>query len=318
MKVFPTTAARRVLAVGAAAMAGLAISTAAYAATSSPAAARTPAAAIPKCTASDLGVWLAIDQGNGAAGTIYFPLEFTNLSGHTCSMYGFPGVSAISRGGQQLGATHSQNIELFYAFVPGMKVVAPSSPADAKALLLAAIRDDDPVLFLENLALYNTKGEVPDDDTPAEIGRAAVTRPGKDLTLIGYSRMAHVAAEVAASLAETDGLDIEVVDLRSLRPLDRETIVASVRKTHAAVVLEDDWLTYGIGAEVAASISDGAFDYLDAPVRRVAMAEVPMPYSKTLETAALPSRDDVTAAIRQTLAAVGHRTAPLALGVPQS
>ena len=130
--------------------------------------------------------------------------------------------------------------------------------------------------------------------------------------------MAHVAAEVAASLAESDGLDIEVVDLRSLRPLDRETIVASVRKTHAAVVLEDDWLTYGIGAEVAASISDGAFDYLDAPVRRVAMAEVPMPYSKTLETAALPSRDDVTVAIRQTLAAVGHRTAPLALGVPQS
>jgi pyruvate dehydrogenase E1 component beta subunit len=210
-------------------------------------------------------------------------------------------------GGQQLGATHSQNIELFYAFIPGMKVVAPSTPADAKALLLAAIRDDDPVLFLENLALYNTKGEVPDDDTLAEIGRAAVTRPGRDLTLIGYSRMAHVAAEVAASLAESDGLDIEVVDLRSLRPLDRGTIIESVKKTHAAVVLEDDWLTYGIGAEVAASISDGAFDYLDAPVRRVAMAEVPMPYAKPLETAALPSRDDVIGAIRQTLAAVGHR-----------
>ncbi len=125
--------------------------------------------------------------------------------------------------------------------------------------------------------------------------------------------MAHVAAEVAASLAESDGLDIEVVDLRSLRPLDRETIIASVKKTHAAVVLEDDWLTYGIGAEVAASISDGAFDYLDAPVRRVAMAEVPMPYAKPLETAALPSRDDVITAIRQTLAAVGKRTAqPLA------
>ena len=145
-----------------------------------------------------------------------------------------------------------------------------------------------------------------------------MTRPGKDLTLIGYSRMAHVAAEVAASLADSDGLDIEVVDLRSLRPLDRATIIESVSKTHAAVVLEDDWLTYGIGAEVAASISDGAFDYLDAPVRRVAMAEVPMPYSKPLETAALPSRDDVIAAIRQTLAAVGHRAArPLALGVPQ-
>ena len=136
--------------------------------------------------------------------------------------------------------------------------------------------------------------------------------------------MAHVAAEVGASLAASDGLDIEVVDLRSLRPLDRETVVASVTKTHAAVVLEDDWLTYGIGAEVAASISDGAFDYLDAPVRRVAMAEVPMPYSKTLESAALPSRDDVITAVRQTLDAVGHRTGrpastgPLAVGVPSS
>ena len=242
-------------------------------------------------------------------------LALDQIINHAAKIYGmFGGQASVplvirtpGGGGQQLGATHSQNIELFYAFVPGMKVVAPSNPADAKALLLAAIRDNDPVLFLENLALYNTKGEVPDDDTPAEIGRAAVTRPGRDLTLIGYSRMAHVAAEVAASLAESDGLDIEVVDLRSLRPLDRETIIESVKKTHAAVVLEDDWLTYGIGAEVAASISDGAFDYLDAPVRRVAMAEVPMPYSKPLETAALPSRDDVITAIRQTLAAVGHR-----------
>jgi pyruvate dehydrogenase E1 component beta subunit len=210
-------------------------------------------------------------------------------------------------GGQQLGATHSQNIELYYAFVPGMKVVAPSTPADAKALLLAAIRDDDPVLFLENLALYNTKGEVPDDDTPAEIGKAAVTREGHDLTLIGYSRMAYVASHVAQELSESDGLDIEVIDLRSLRPLDRETIINSVKKTHAAVVLEDDWLTYGIGAEIAATISDGAFDYLDAPVRRVAMAEVPMPYSKVLESAALPSNDDVRNAIYQTLDAIGRR-----------
>lgn len=209
-------------------------------------------------------------------------------------------------GGQQLGATHSQNIELFYAFVPGLKVVAPSTPADAKALLLAAIRDNDPVLFLENLALYNTNGEVPDSNEPAVIGKAAVTREGKDLTLIGYSRMAYVAAKVAEELAISDGLDIEVVDLRSLRPLDRETIVNSVKKTNAAVVLEDDWLTYGIGAEIAATISDGAFDYLDAPVRRVAMAEVPMPYSKVLETAALPSIQDVTNAIYETLDAMGR------------
>lgn len=210
-------------------------------------------------------------------------------------------------GGQQLGASHSQNIELYYAFVPGMKVVAPATPADAKALLMASIRDDDPVLFLENLALYNTKGEVPDDVEPATIGKAKVTREGKDLTLIGYSRMAVVAQQAAERLAETDGLDIEVIDLRSLRPLDRDTVIESVKKTNAAVMLEDDWLTYGIGAEIAASISDGAFDYLDAPVRRVAMAEVPMPYAKPLETAALPSFDDVVNAIRETLDAVGRR-----------
>jgi len=209
-------------------------------------------------------------------------------------------------GGQQLGATHSQNVELYYAFVPGLKVVAPSNPADAKALLLAAIRDDDPVLFLENLALYNTKGDVPDDDVPAEIGRAAVTRPGSDITVIGYSRMASLGLAVAEELAAREGIDAEVIDLRSLRPLDRETIVSSVRKTHAAVVLEDDWLTYGIGAEIAATISDGAFDQLDAPVRRVAMAEVPLPYAKSLESAALPSAGDVETAIRQTLAAVGR------------
>ncbi|MBC7443521.1 MAG: alpha-ketoacid dehydrogenase subunit beta [Ramlibacter sp.] len=252
--------------------------------------------------------------------TINFSLlALDQIVNHAAKIYGMFGgqarVPLVIRtpggGGQQLGATHSQNIELFYAFVPGMKVVAPSTPADAKALLIAAIRDDDPVLFLENLSLYNIKGEVPDGDVPAEIGKAAVTRKGSDITLIGYSRMAHVAFQVAAQLAESDGLDIEVIDLRSLRPLDRETVVESVKKTHAAVILEDDWLTYGIGAEIAATISDGAFDYLDAPVRRVAMAEVPLPYSKPLETAALPSAEDVIGAIRQTLDAVGRRRYPM-------
>lgn len=248
--------------------------------------------------------------------TINFSLlALDQIVNHAAKIYGMFGgqarVPLVIRtpggGGQQLGATHSQNIELYYAFVPGMKVVAPSSPADAKALLLAAIRDDDPVLFLENLALYNTKGEVPDDDTPAEIGRAAITREGADITVVAYSRMAAVALDVAERLADTDGIDVEVVDLRSLRPLDRDTVIASVKKTHCAVVLEDDWLTYGIGAEIAATISDGAFDWLDAPVRRVAMAEVPLPYSKPLETAALPSAEDAAAAIRQTLAAVSRR-----------
>lgn len=247
--------------------------------------------------------------------TINFSLlALDQIVNHAAKIYGMFGgqahVPIVIRtpggGGQQLGATHSQNIELYYAFVPGMKVVAPATPADAKALMMAAIRDEDPVLVLENLALYNTTGEVPDDLEPAEIGRAAVTRVGSDISVIAYSRMVLVAQEAADRLA-AEGIDVEVVDLRSLRPLDRETIVASVRKTNCAVTLEDDWLTYGIGAEIAATISDGAFDWLDAPVRRVAMAEVPMPYAKSLETAALPSVDDAITAIRETLDAVARR-----------
>ncbi|EFC82207.1 alpha-ketoacid dehydrogenase subunit beta [Parafrankia sp. EUN1f] len=247
--------------------------------------------------------------------TINFSLiAIDQIVNHAAKIYGmFGGQTSVPMvirmpggGGQQLGATHSQNIELYYAFVPGLKVVAPSTPADAKALLRTAIRDDDPVLFLENLALYNVKGEVPEDLPTAEIGRAAVTRPGTDITLIGYSRMAAVALDAAEKLA-AEGVSAEVVDLRSLRPLDRETLVRSVRRTGCAVVAEDDWLTYGIGAEVAASISEGAFDHLDAPVRRVAAAEVPLPYAKSLEDAALPSVDSVLTAARETLHAVGRR-----------
>ncbi|WAA67709.1 alpha-ketoacid dehydrogenase subunit beta [Microbacterium oxydans] len=247
--------------------------------------------------------------------TINFSLlALDQIVNHAAKIYGMFGgqahVPLVIRtpggGGQQLGATHSQNIELYYAFVPGMKVVAPATPADAKALMIAAIRDEDPVLVLENLSLYNTTGEVPEDLEPAEIGRASVMREGSDITVVAYSRMALVALEAAERLA-ADGIDVEVIDLRSLRPLDRETIVASVRKTTCAVTLEDDWLTYGIGAEIAATISDGAFDWLDAPVRRVAMAEVPMPYAKSLETAALPSVEDAVTAIRETLDAVARR-----------
>lgn len=248
--------------------------------------------------------------------TINFSLiALDQIVNHAAKVYGMFGgqcdVPMVLRtpggGGQQLGATHSQNIELYYAFVPGLKVVAPSTPADARALLLASLRDNDPVLFLENLALYNTKGDVPEDLAPAEIGKAAVTRPGKDVTIIGYSRMATVAHQVAEQLADEEGIDAEVVDLRSLRPLDRETVVDSVRRTGCAVIAEDDWLTYGIGAEVAASISDGAFDWLDAPVRRVAAAEVPLPYAKPLERAALPSAESLTTAVRETLDAVRRR-----------
>jgi pyruvate dehydrogenase E1 component beta subunit len=203
-------------------------------------------------------------------------------------------------GGQQLAATHSQNLEVWYAHVPGMKVVAPATPADARSLLTAAIRDDDPVLVLENLALYNTRGEVPEVAEPVRIGTATVARPGEDITVVAYSRATVIALDVARQLAE-QGISVEVVDLRSLRPLDRDTICASVRKTTRAVVLEDDWLTYGVGAEVAATIQEGAFDYLDAPVRRVAAAEVPLPYAKTLELAALPDASDLTRVIGEVL-----------------
>ncbi|MCC6376635.1 MAG: alpha-ketoacid dehydrogenase subunit beta [Microbacteriaceae bacterium] len=205
-------------------------------------------------------------------------------------------------GGQQLAATHSQNLEVWYAHIPGLKVVAPSNPADAKALLTAAIRDDDPVLFLENLGLYNLKGDVPEGEHVGEIGRAAVVRHGTDLTVISYSRGVVTSLEVAEQFASR-GVSIEVVDLRSLRPLDRETFCASVRKTSRAVIFEDDLLSYGIGAEIAATLGEGVFDWLDAPVRRVAAAEVPLPYAKPLELAAMPDADALTKVINETLAA---------------
>jgi len=208
-------------------------------------------------------------------------------------------------GGVQLAATHSQNFEVWYAYVPGLKVVAPSTPHDARGLLRSAIRDDDPVVFLENLALYNTKGDVPDEaddgDYTIPIGKATIAHEGSDLTLIAYSRMAVLAMDIARRLEMEEGLRIEVVDLRSLRPLDRPTIIESVKKTGRAVVIEEGWLTYGIGAEIAATIQEHAFDYLDAPVRRVAGVEVPLPYSKVLERAALPNDKHLIKAIRETL-----------------
>lgn len=243
--------------------------------------------------------------------TLNFSLiAIDQIVNHAAKIHGmFGGQSAVplvirmpGGGGQQLAATHSQNLEVWYAHIPGLKVVAPSTPADAKALLVASIRDNDPVIFLENLALYNTRGEVPDGDNVAEIGQAAIAKAGSDLTVITYSRATTVALEVARQLEE-EGISLEVVDLRSLRPLDRETVCASVRKTSRAVVLEDDCLSYGIGAEISATLMEGAFDYLDAPVRRVAAAEIPLPYAKPLESAALPTAKDLIRVVRELLAA---------------
>ena len=241
-------------------------------------------------------------------------LSLDQIVNHGAKIYGMFGgqtpVPMVLRtpggGGPQMAATHSQNLEVWYAFVPGLKVVTPGTPADARGMLRTAIRDDDPVIFIENLALYNTKGEVPDGDYTIEFGKAAVTKEGKDITIVAYSRMAVVALDVANRL-EKEGISAEVVDVRSLRPLDRETIVESVRKTGRAVVMEEDWLSYGVGAELAASIQEGAFDYLDAPVRRVAMSEVPLPYAKPLEVTALPNATHLIDVIHQTLEATGAR-----------
>ncbi|HEY1297567.1 MAG TPA: alpha-ketoacid dehydrogenase subunit beta [Chloroflexota bacterium] len=224
-------------------------------------------------------------------------------------------------GGQQLAATHSQNFSSWYAYIPGLKVVAPATPADARGLLKSAIRDDDPVIFLENLALYNTKGEVPGlggdgssanghapADDSVQIGTAAIMKEGSDLTLVGYSRMSVVALEVARRLEKEQGISIEVIDVRSLRPLDRPTLINSVKKTSRCVVVEEDWYSYGVGAELVATIQEGAFDYLDAPIRRVAQAEVPLPYAKVMEQAALPKASNLVETIKQTLDASGYRS----------
>ena len=242
-------------------------------------------------------------------------LALDQLVNHGAKIYGMFGgqtpVPMVLRtpggGGQQLAATDSQNLEVWYAHVPGFKVVTPATPADARGMLRTAIRDNDPVIFIENLALYNTKGEVPDGDYTTEFGRAEVVKEGSDLTIIAYSRMAKIALDVANRLQDEEGINAEVIDLRSLRPLDRDTLVASVRKTNRAVVLEEDWLSYGVGAEVAATIQEGAFDYLDAPVRRVAAAEVPLPYAKPMEVAALPGASHLVKVIHETLDAAGVR-----------
>jgi pyruvate dehydrogenase E1 component beta subunit len=200
-------------------------------------------------------------------------------------------------GGQQLSATHSQNLEAWFAHIPGLQVVAPSTPADAKGLLRTAIRNNNPVLFLEHLALYNSKGQVPEGDYTIPFGRAKVTKEGKDLTVISYSRKAAIAYDVANRLEREQKLSVEVVDMRSLRPLDRETLVNSVKKTGRALVFEEDWRSYGVGAEIAATLQEEAFDYLDAPIKRIASVEVPLPYAKPLELAALTGAQELEDAI---------------------
>ena len=199
----------------------------------------------------------------------------------------------------QLGAQHSQSMESYFYHVPGLKVVRPTTPMDAKGLLKAAIRDDNPVIFIESETLYNVKGEVPEDpEFLIPLGRAIVRREGTDVTLVAYMGMMYRAMEVAEELAP-EGISIELVDPRTLRPMDAETIIGSVRKTHRAVVVEAGAGFAGMGSEIASFITERAFDDLDAPVERVTGANAPMPYARNLERLKTPSKEKIAAAVRR-------------------
>jgi pyruvate dehydrogenase E1 component subunit beta len=205
-------------------------------------------------------------------------------------------------GGHQLGPTHSHSFEAMFLQIPGLLVACPSTPADAKGLLKAAIRDDNPVVFIEHETLYGLRGDVPDgDDEVVNFGEAAIRREGSDVTIIGILKMAETAQQAAQTLANEHGVEAEIVDPRTLRPLDLDTIVESVRKTNRAVIVEEGWPHGGVGANLAALIQGQAFDDLDAPIERVTGADVPMPYSKRMEQAAIPHAEHVVSAALQTL-----------------
>ncbi|GMV84616.1 MAG: pyruvate dehydrogenase subunit beta [Dehalococcoidia bacterium] len=207
-------------------------------------------------------------------------------------------IRMASGGGSQLAATHSHSLEGLYAHFPGLKVVCPSSAADAKGLLKRAFRDDNTVIFIEHTANYALKGEVPEDpDFVIEFGVANVLREGTDVTIVGYGGSVHQATRAAALLEEQEEISAEVIDLRTLRPLDMETVVASVKKTNRCVIVEDAWKFGGFGGELASRVMERAFDWLDAPVARVACKDVPLPYNRNLEFAALPSEEDVVEAV---------------------
>ena len=207
-------------------------------------------------------------------------------------------IRAPGGGGHQLGAQHSHSLEALFLHCPGLRVIVPSVPADAKGLLKSAIRSQDPVMFIEHEGLYGVKGEVPAGEYTIPLGRADIKREGRDLTLVTLSRMVYVCLEAAEELAR-EGIEVEVLDLRALNPLDMKSVLDSVRKTRRAVTVEESWLTGGWGGEIAARIMEEAFDALDAPVLRVGGADVPMPYNKALEKAAIPDAARVAARVRE-------------------
>jgi pyruvate dehydrogenase E1 component beta subunit len=200
-------------------------------------------------------------------------------------------------GGHQLGPTHSHSFEAIFLQIPGLLVACPSTPADGKSLLKASIRDDNPVIFIEHETLYGARGDVPDDDDRLlRFGEAAIRREGTDVTIIGILRMAHIAEQAAKTLSHEHGVEAEVIDPRTLRPLDLDTILESVHKTNRLVVVEEGWPHGGVGANIAALVQEQAFDHLDAPVQRVTGADVPMPYSKRLEQSAIPHAEHIVSA----------------------
>jgi pyruvate dehydrogenase E1 component beta subunit len=209
-------------------------------------------------------------------------------------------IRTVGGGGRQLGATHSQTPDAVFAHFPGLKVVAPGTPSDAKGLLKSAIRSNDPVLFIEHATMYQVRGDVQEGEFTIPIGKSKVQRPGTDVTIITYSKGLEISMKAAQELAK-DGIEAEIVDLRTLRPLDMEPILESFRKTNRAVVVEEGWKSYGVGSEIASRIYEQAFDYVDAPIQRVAQDEVPLPYNRKLEQVALPQVEDVIAAVKGVL-----------------
>jgi pyruvate dehydrogenase E1 component beta subunit len=209
-------------------------------------------------------------------------------------------IRTVSGGGRQLAATHSQTPDVIFAHFPGLKVVAPGTPEDAKGLLKSAIRSDDPVLFIESATLYQLRGEVTEAENLIPIGKSKIQRPGTDVTIITYSKMLENSMKAADQLAQ-EGIEAEVVDLRTLRPLDMGPVLESFKKTNRAVIVEEGWRSYGVGAEVASRIYEEAFDYVDAPIQRVAQKEVPLPYNRTLEQLALPQMEDIIKSVREVL-----------------
>ena len=241
--------------------------------------------------------FLALDQIVNTAAKVHY------MSGgqyHVPIVIRGPGGPA-----HQLAAQHSQSMESYFYHVPGLKVVRPSTPMDAKGLLKAAIRDDNPVVFIESETLYALKGEVPDDpDFVIPLGEAVVRREGRDATVVAYMGMLYRALEAAEDLAQ-EGIEIEIVDPRTLRPMDTDTIIGSVRKTHRAVVVEAGAGFAGMGSEIASFITEHAFDDLDAPVERVTGANAPMPYAKNLERLKTPTKEKIVDAVRRVCYASG-------------